>query len=193
MKRYGSISNASEKRFCRRHHDLPFDPMGSFFTFNPKYALDITPSAPIIGDMGDPSKASTNPKGAPTFWPDTPANRASAHLAQTLLQNLGSRYDSLKSGNFINSFRFSGAFLPLFKYSINLSHSSLLSSRGSSKVFRGPSKSSNTFKVSLGSSIFFSQYTNNPGRSPVSAADSLQRNSPPVPGEPRCGRRGSGP
>jgi len=40
---------------------------------NPKFALDFTSSAPIIGDMGDPSKAPTHPPGAPTFWPDTPA------------------------------------------------------------------------------------------------------------------------
>jgi len=47
---------------------------------NPNYAVDFTPFVLIIGDMGDPSKASTHPTGAPTFWPNTPANRASAHL-----------------------------------------------------------------------------------------------------------------
>ncbi|WP_457602436.1 hypothetical protein, partial [Nitratifractor sp.] len=49
--------------------------------FNPNYALASTPSVSIIGGMGDTSKASTHPPGAPTFWLCTPTHRASTHLA----------------------------------------------------------------------------------------------------------------
>ncbi|WP_456457317.1 MBL fold metallo-hydrolase [Nitratifractor sp.] len=48
---------------------------------NQNYALASTPSVSIIGGMGDTSKASTHPPGAPTFWLCTPSHRASTHLA----------------------------------------------------------------------------------------------------------------
>ncbi|WP_457602664.1 hypothetical protein, partial [Nitratifractor sp.] len=41
----------------------------------PNYALASTPSVSIIGGMGDTSKASTHPPGAPTFWLCTPSHR----------------------------------------------------------------------------------------------------------------------
>ncbi|WP_457602524.1 hypothetical protein, partial [Nitratifractor sp.] len=62
---------------------------GTFFHFNPFYALASTPSVSIIGGMGDTSKASTHPPGAPTFWMCTPTHRASTHLVHFLLHNLG--------------------------------------------------------------------------------------------------------
>ncbi|WP_456458059.1 hypothetical protein [Nitratifractor sp.] len=58
--------------------------------FNPKFALSNTPSASIIGGMGDSSKASTHLPGAPTFRPNTSAYQASTHLTHFLPQNLGS-------------------------------------------------------------------------------------------------------
>ncbi|WP_456432269.1 hypothetical protein, partial [Nitratifractor sp.] len=66
------------------HHRDPL-----MWAFNPKIALASTPSASIIGGMGDTSKASTYSMSAPTFWLCTLTHRASTHLTHFLLQNLG--------------------------------------------------------------------------------------------------------
>jgi len=49
-------------------------------TYNPEYAVDSIPSAPIIDGMGNASECSTHLSGAPALQPHTPAHRASMHL-----------------------------------------------------------------------------------------------------------------
>ena len=49
-------------------------------TYNPEYAVDSIPSAPIIDGIGNVSECSTHLPGAPVLQPHTSAHRASIHL-----------------------------------------------------------------------------------------------------------------